>query len=167
MGAVYIWKDKRNEMVYVGKSTDYKKRLDGHKAGKQFVDKVLHKYGLDNFDVIIEEDIPDEFLNLIEIGMIQSYQSVYPNGYNFTLGGDGQIPSEETRKKLSDAKKGKPSGKLGCLLTEETKEKIRIARAKQIITEEHKKKTSASLRGRKHPWNINNPRDSLGRFIKR
>jgi hypothetical protein len=50
----------------------------------------------------------------------------------------GLTRSEETRKKMSDAQKGK-------LVKEETKEKIRLARAKQTITEETKEKLKGKI----------------------
>lgn len=59
----------------------------------------------------------------------------------------GKRLSEETKKKLSLATKGRP----GKPLTEEAKEKIRVARAKQVMgpmSEETKKKIGDANRGR-------------------
>ena len=61
--------------------------------------------------------------------------------------------TEEQRKKMSLAKLGaknprfgKPGTRLGEPVSEETKEKIRIVRAKQVFTSESLKKLSESLR---------------------
>ena len=61
----------------------------------------------------------------------------------------GYINSPETRKKISEAQKGKK-------LSEETKRKLSIAlkgKKKPPFTEEHKRKLSKALRGRPQPWN--------------
>ena len=55
----------------------------------------------------------------------------------------GKIRSEETRKRISDAKKN-PS--------EKTKKKLSEAKKGTILSAEHKEKISQSLKGR-IPWN--------------
>lgn len=61
----------------------------------------------------------------------------------------GYINSPETRKKISEAQKGKK-------LSEKTKRKISIAlrgKKKPPFTEEHKRKISEVWKGRPRPWN--------------
>jgi len=61
----------------------------------------------------------------------------------------GYINSPETRKKISEAQKGKK-------LSEETKRKLSIAlrgREKPPFTEEHCRKLSEALKGKPQPWN--------------
>lgn len=50
----------------------------------------------------------------------------------------GKTVSEETRRKISEANKGKPSPRKGCHLSEETKEKLRIANLGKKLSEEQK-----------------------------
>ena len=59
----------------------------------------------------------------------------------------GKHPSEEARKKLSEAKKGKPSPNKGKHLSEETRKKL--SEAKKNMSAETKKKMSESGKGKK------------------
>jgi len=79
------------------------------------------KYGWDNFqwEVLCECNSKEE-MDEMEFHYIKQYDS-YENGYNLTIGGDagtyGWIPTEETRKKMSIAKKDYipwNKGKTGC-----------------------------------------------------
>lgn len=60
--------------------------------------------------------------------------------------------SKETRKKMSDAHKGKPSPTKGKKLSEETKQKISEAtkgKKREPFTEDHKRKLSEAKMGKK------------------
>jgi hypothetical protein len=52
----------------------------------------LQKYNLDNFEIeILMDNIPEFFLNDMEIEYIKYYDSFFgENGLNGTLGGDGR-----------------------------------------------------------------------------
>jgi hypothetical protein len=66
--------------------------------------------------------------------------------YNRTDGGDGasgRIPNEETRRKISEAHKGKTHSK-------ETRRKLSQAHKGKTLSEEHKRKMSKSLMGNDH-----------------
>ena len=63
-------------------------------------------------------------------------------------GNTGKKMSKELKEKLIKINTGKPSNKKGIPLSEETKEKIRKARAKQVITEETKQKMSLAQKER-------------------
>ena len=68
------------------------------------------------------------------------------NGYNMTDGGEGLSGykvSDETKRKLSEAKKGKH-------VSEETKRKLSKVLKGRRFTEEHKKKIGLSRIGHKH-----------------
>ena len=82
--------------------------------------RAIKKYGWAAFDwveLLYCEELSDA--KQFEIQLIKEYDSYVPNGYNMTRGGDG-----------------------GSITTEQKREKCRQARAKQIFTEEDKRKRS-------------------------
>lgn len=63
--------------------------------------------------------------------------------------------SEEHRRKLSEAKKGKPSNRKGIPHTLESRRKMslaKIGKKRLPLSEKHKKKISDSLKGENHPY---------------
>lgn len=61
----------------------------------------------------------------------------------------GKPLSEETKKKMSEVKKGKPTWIKGKHLSEETKKKISETQKGRHLTEEHRRKISESMKNRK------------------
>ena len=133
-------------LLYFGKSTQtFKKRMKQHKyqakTGNGHLQRAIQKYGWENFTKVIVVDcvlckyigttpegrkIYDESeLNTLEKHFIRLYQTnIY--GYNLTEGGDGcagLVHSEASRKKMSEAHKGR-------VPSEATKIKISKARKK-------------------------------------
>jgi len=101
---------------------------------------------------ISEEDLikilPDIVALNEESRRLNSIQHSGSNHVNY-----GKHLSEETKNKISKAKKGRfnSNGKLGSKLSEETKEKIRIAhfgKSKGPMSEEHKRAISVSNKGK-------------------
>lgn len=108
--------------VYIGKTSNYQKRLREH---KHFVKNGRHsvlsrsykKYGFEchKFEILDSFSSDNEYCQGKEMFWIRSYMSnihkyPYMNGLNMTDGGDGQSGrhlSDESRKKISDSKKGK------------------------------------------------------------
>ena len=102
----------------------------------------INKWGWDAFECkILIDGITDydELLRLekLFIAMFNTYE----NGYNSTQGGEGTLGSkhnkgkvftDEHRRRLSEAKRGKTSHMKGKKHSEETKVKIREARKKQV-----------------------------------
>lgn len=123
-GIIYIHRNKINGKCYVGQTVRepemrwmngqaylYQKK-DGTYKQPKFANAII-KYGWDNFEHLILYDIysnQDE-LDAAEIATIAKYDS-FNNGYNCTSGGHGGSKfSEETKKKMSKAKKGKKPSK--------------------------------------------------------
>jgi len=112
-----------NGKIYIGKTADVRKRWNKHKAAARkkskkdytYVHRALNKYGFDNFSVetIAEYDLEKDCLTA-ETAFIKLYNTRDRDiGYNLTDGGDGPSgfkPSDETRRKMSEAKKGKYVG---------------------------------------------------------
>ena len=56
--------------------------------------------------------------------------------------------TEEVRRKISEARKGRTSPIKGCHLSEETRRKMSEARKGKVVSEEHRRKLSASAKRR-------------------
>lgn len=99
IGNLYIIRNNINDKVYIGKT--YKTieqrfmehKRDAEKAGKgkkhdcKFY-RAMRKYGFENFHISLINTFEEGLLEEKEIEYIAKYNSYY-NGYNSTLGGDG------------------------------------------------------------------------------
>ena len=104
----------------------------------------IQKYGWDNFThEVIEEDVPIEQINERESYWIAFYKSNNRDfGYNIEEGGHAHRTfSDETRKKISDALKGRTK-------TPEHREKLRQANLGKVMSDESKAKISEAIKGR-------------------
>jgi len=104
---------------YVGQTYNLKGRMLSHLGAGSLVGNALRKYDDWKVSILHTVKIRDE-ANRIEIEEIRNFNSVCPNGYNLTRGGEGGLGcqiSEETRKKISEAKKGHQ-------VSEKTKKKL-------------------------------------------
>ena len=112
MGYVYKITNTVNNKAYIGISIHEpeKGRIRDHLTGKgnRIIANAVEKYGKDAFTYeILEANVFDEFLPDLEVAYIANYNTIVPNGYNLTHGGDHAIPSEETRRRRSVAATGK------------------------------------------------------------
>ena len=110
---IYKAKNKINDMEYIGQTTtSLRKRISVHKASignkETYFSHALKKYK-DNFKwKVIEKCNSKEELDEMEFHYIKQYNTLRPNGYNLTLGGEGNVgwnPSKETKRKLSQSNK--------------------------------------------------------------
>lgn len=93
MGYIYIIKNKINDKVYIGQTTNsieyrWKQHKYAANEGRKFhLYNAMRKYGIDNFWVELLEEVNSQLnLNERESYWIKRYNS-YDNGYNSTLGG--------------------------------------------------------------------------------
>lgn len=170
MTGIYKFQNKLNNKVYIGQSinvsdryTYHMKQSKGNAKNKLVLHKALLKYGIDNFDFEVLCICPKEDLNIQEKYWIKYWES-YTKGYNQNEGGTGgntfkyhsDAKKQEIRTKLSgrtpwnkDAigvmpepwNKGKTD-----IYSEATIEKIKLARSKQVFTEETRKKKSDNMK---------------------
>ena len=122
MIGIYKIINKVNNKIYVGQSIDIEERWKQHQwkafnhnelAYNSAIHAAFRKYGLDNFYYeVIEECLPEQ-LDDREIYWIEQLQSMSPNGYNLSLGGQGYHPvfrpthCEKCGKEISrDSKSG-------------------------------------------------------------
>lgn len=154
MFIVYLIENKITNKCYVGYTKhSLKKRWSQHckKSTKQLNTpfyNAIKKYGIECWDkkVLLECNTVEE-AKTKEIELIQKFDS-YKNGYNATLGGDGNngiIMTDESNIKRSLALKGKPKNYLrmhGKKHSEETLKKMRKPKdnKKSYQTEHFKQK---------------------------
>lgn len=100
MGWIYKIYNDVNDKVYIGQTVrNVERRWQEHlnnaknhlKERKYAIYEAMNKYGIDKFHIEILKECPNNELNDYEKAYIKEYNSVAPNGYNLTYGGDGNI----------------------------------------------------------------------------
>jgi group I intron endonuclease len=151
-----------NGKVYIGFASDPKTRWRNHRrdaeTGRGFaLAAAIRKYGWDafEFEVLCCGKDKRMMLEHVEPALIEQYQSrIEQNGYNVTRGGEhipvgnrggskkGRIVSEESRCKMSAAKKGNVNGagNKGHKHSDETKQKMAAVHLGHFVSEETRKK---------------------------
>ena len=124
--------------------------------GNQYFFRAIEKYGWDNFEhIILFDSLTEHEAKEFEQHFIQYYDTTNPQyGYNITLGGEGGngwCPSEETKKKISDALKGKNNPNYQKTFSEETKQKMSKAKKGIPLTKEHNENIRKAQSGTNHP----------------
>lgn len=153
---VYCWRNVKNGMEYIGyhKGSENDGYISSSKNELFWTD---HKLGLLERDILFRgsmEDCINEEINLLK-------SKSYDNLYNRNLNGK-VIFTEDVRKKMSEAKKGKPqTGKHKAARSESLKGRKggfsgkshsseTIEKLKNVVrTSEHKKAISDAIKGRK------------------
>ena len=126
MYTVYLITNNINRRQYVGQTKNFKKRQLNWRCLKYpyancFLTEERAKYGLDSFktEVLAQVETEEEALELEE-HYIKELNTLYPQGYNIDVGGKnncgapkgennpmyGRNHTEETKRKMSEAKKG-------------------------------------------------------------
>ena len=148
-GIIYCYHCIPTGKKYIGKTLYENKRKYDHRYNcsigtyTKFYNAV-RKYGWNNFLYGIIETVDSNLLEDMEMFYIQKYDTMN-NGYNMTIGGDGKfggkaspetkekmknsakgrVLAEETKRKISQTKKGCLGTFTGKKHTQETKDKIR------------------------------------------
>ena len=134
VGVIYMLENQVNGKQYIGQSTDISRRMTQHRSERRLVvEKAIDKYQWKNFELtILEDNIPKDKLDTKEREYIKEFDTWKGRGYNFTAGGDGRTEgmemSEEAKRKMSKARRGKKNGFYGKNHTEKTKQKMSKAR---------------------------------------
>ena len=141
---IYLIQNLVNNKKYYGSSLNLSKRLNEHKRtlrlgqhDNKHLQNSWNKYTEDNFKFEIVEEVPliegieenNRNLRNIETEYIQKYKTYLPEyGYNFIPGGigtQGLACSEDKKKKISEANKGRVAYNIGVPMSEEQKELLR------------------------------------------
>lgn len=164
---IYLIKNNINQKIYIGKhSTD--NLDDGYMGSGILIKKAITKYGIENFTKqYLAFCDNEEKLNWLERFYIKKYNAK-ECGYNLSDGGEGMLnPKLEIREKLSNAHKGEKNPMFGKPRSEETKRKISAAKKGKhnnnkgennpFYGKEHSEETKQKLRlahlGKKKVWN--------------
>jgi len=168
----FIYKiiNKIDGKFYIGSTCSIKRRFREHKLHLRknkhhsiYLQRAWNKYGEVNFDfkVIMEcckKDIMVYEQNFLDILRPFDHQIGYNMNHIVDSRKDRKM-SLEARKKMSIAKRGKPSPKKGMKATEETKRKLSISHLGQVawnkgksMSEETKRKLSVNHSGQP-AWN--------------
>lgn len=104
---IYLITHRGSGKAYVGQSRNIEKRWNDHRLGSSCpkLSAALNKYGVEAFSFVVLEICAPEELNERETHHIKEQGTLYPLGYNLTWGGEGVMPSDETREVLSAARK--------------------------------------------------------------
>ena len=174
MGYVYKITNTVNNKAYIGISIHEptQGRIKNHLSGRgnRIIANAVKKYGKDVFTYeILEANVFDEFLPDLEVAYITNFNTVAPHGYNLDSGGGGAgSPSEDTlrkmsearkgkkrppfsaehRRKLSEASKGENNPFYGKTHSAETRRKLSQANKGRKQSAEHRRKNSEAQRGR-------------------
>jgi len=151
MVGIYKIENKKNSKVYIGQSWDVERRRKGHKACamrgvKHHLYDAMRKYKIKNFDfeqifVCFPGVIKQEELDALEQYYMAAYNSLDSEyGYNNKDAGSHGKHSEESRRKISEAMKGKKR-------SEEHQRKLSEARKGYKHSKEAKRKMSEAKEG--------------------
>lgn len=184
---IYKVTNKINGKIYIGQTVNsLKKRISEHvRSNVGYFSKALKKYGKQGFDFsIIETCETKTMLNEREIYWIGYCNSIFPNGYNLTSGGErppsqkgvkrsaetmeklrgnknalGVVRSYETKEKMAAAKIGNQYS-LGRKRSEETKRKMSLTKKGRCLSDKHKMALSIAAKQRMTkypmPWGFYN-----------
>lgn len=147
---IYRITNKINGRTYIGqhKYSNEKDPIKNYWGGGKLLHRAYEKYGKENFDrEVIYCRIRDrETADAMEIWMITKERKENKNGcYNIAKGGQGGCGTitEETRKKISKANKGR-------IFSEEHKRKLSESHKGHHLSEEQKRKIGEKSKGRQN-----------------
>ena len=173
VGYIYLITDTTNGKQYTGKHHYHiEGQLDPSYHGSGVIIKNIYKKRPETLkEEYIKTCYSEEEMCSDEQYYIEVFDTLWPNGYNLTEGGDGGIKCEEVRKKISETLKSKilgdkhpmfgkhhseeskrkiSEGNKGKTMSEEARKKISEGNKGKTMSEEERKKISESNSGEKH-----------------
>ncbi len=154
ISGIYKIINKINGKYYIGSSKDIKKRWSYHTQDLNknthnniHLQKSWNKYGQDNFEFVVVEEVVLEKLLIVEQKYLDKLTLEKDKCYNLSFIAGKVEMTDEIRKRLSLLNKGKNHPQYGTHKTEETKQKLRDKRKDYIFSDETKRKISESVMG--------------------
>lgn len=158
---VYRMTNRNNGKHYVGSAKNFNRRSGEHRAGLRRgkhcnprLQRSWNKHGEDAFDfVIVEECSVEQMVEREQFWMDELDVCNPDKGYNiarkaWTSPVIGIGHTDETKKKMSAAKKGKPGLRTGAVLSQETKDKIAAGNRGKVMSVESCQKMSDNQKRR-------------------
>lgn len=163
MGFIYKITNKINNKIYVGQTikTRPTDRFSQHRyiarhleqeKNSSYLHQAMAKYGVDNFTFEIIETVKNDELNEREQYWIDFYNSLTPQGYNLTTGGEG-TPNFSRSQTLEEKEKRKQSNKQFYINHPEALQELSQRTKKLWEDEEYRKKVTESNKrfAQEHP----------------
>ena len=104
-----IYRLQFRKMSYIGQTNCTKTRFIKHRSTRadcRFIHNIIKKHGWESIQIsIIRTGLTLEQANTLETQNIKLLNTLAPNGFNLTMGGDSRMPSEETKQKTSQSMK--------------------------------------------------------------
>jgi group I intron endonuclease len=154
---IYQILNKVTGKSYIGKSKNYKKRFMIHlkhaagKINRRLYDSINY-HGVESFELILLEDLGEcsrELANEREIHWILKIDSLMPNGYNMTSGGDGGDTlyswDDESKRLLWKEQAAK---RTGIKWTEDRKINLSNSTKGRVISDNQRLSISKTLKDR-------------------
>lgn len=170
---IYKATNKINNKSYIGQTINSLKQRKKEHANdiKRFNTvfcKALRKYGKENFKwKVIEKCNSLNKLNEREKYWIKELKTQNPNGYNLTEGGWNALVPSETKIKISNKLKGRPSPNKGNKFSEELKKQIVNNRSwYKKHSPQTRKKISKALIGNTNPLGKARPQEVKDKISK-
>lgn len=159
-------------MLYVGQTINPDLRFKQHiidsskkEHSSIFLYNAFNKHGIENFQyTIIEKNVPLKNVSEREKYWIKYLNTKRPFGYNLTDGGEGTfgyIHTEESKRKMSDKKRGKlthfqstetrqkiSNANTGRKISRDIVDRLRHQKIGKPVSPEHREKIKNSLKGK-------------------
>ena len=158
--------------IYIGQSWDIKKRWQAYKGinpqrDVKYLYHSLRKYGWINHTsevIFVLLNPTQEDLNYFEVYFWKQHKVRGDEMLNLRKPGKASRHTEETKKKVSESKKGQRKGikftdehkrrigesQKGKFISEETRKKLSVANKGKKLTEEQRNKISLASKGKPH-----------------
>lgn len=160
MPLVYAVFNTVNNKYYIGqtiRTAEQRWRTHVNEAlrgSNKYLHTAIRKHGIEAFRVFVIAEVDTDRLNQVErdfVALFQSNQKEY--GYNRTSGGGDRFSKTPEEKESIRARMIGNKHSLGVKLTEDHKEKLRMAKGKdwatgKIFTSEHRRRMSESAKQR-------------------